>query len=185
MDGPPAQTLGVEPVDHDVMLAPPRDPSEKIINRDTISKVLLNALIVTAGTLFVYLQQLSARSGVIELSKRGTTLTFTAFVFFSLFNALSCRSQSKSIFKIGLLANLPFLVAVGLSVVGQLLMIYFPPMQSIFQTEAISFFDLAAVTCLASTVWVCDEVRKAFASMDFSKLGRRSSSIDLKSRINF
>ena len=32
-----------------------------------------------------------------------------------------------------------FLIAVGGSLVGQLLVIYFPPLQSIFQTEALEF----------------------------------------------
>jgi Ca2+-transporting ATPase len=31
MDGPPAQSLGVEPVDHDVMRQPPRHAEEPII----------------------------------------------------------------------------------------------------------------------------------------------------------
>lgn len=28
-----------------------------------------------------------------DVSKRDTTMTFTCFVFFDMFNALSCRSQ--------------------------------------------------------------------------------------------
>lgn len=31
-----------------------------------------------------------------------------------------------------------FLVAVALSVIGQMLVIYFPPLQRVFQTEALS-----------------------------------------------
>jgi len=33
-----------------------------------------------------------------------------------------------------------FLVAVTLSVVGQMLVIYFPPLQSVFQTEALTLY---------------------------------------------
>lgn len=69
---------------------------------------------------------------------RDTTMTFTCFVFFDMFNALSCRSQTKSIFTIGLWSNKMFLVAVALSVIGQMLVIYFPPLQRVFQTEALS-----------------------------------------------
>jgi len=95
---------------------------------------------------------------------RDTTMTFTCFVFFDMFNALSCRSQvgfyifisnliiekrllqfknirlfqTKSIFTIGLWSNKMFLVAVTLSVIGQMLVIYFPPLQRIFQTEALT-----------------------------------------------
>ena len=46
--------------------------------------------------------------------------------------------QTKSIFTIGLFSNRMFLLAVTLSVVGQMLVIYFPPLQMVFQTEALT-----------------------------------------------
>lgn len=72
------------------------------------------------------------------ITARDTTMTFTCFVFFDMWNALSCRSQTKSVFTIGLFSNKMFLLAVGLSVLGQLLVVYVPPLQSIFQTEALT-----------------------------------------------
>jgi Ca2+-transporting ATPase len=77
------------------------------------------------------------KEGVI--TSRDTTMTFTCFVFFDMFNALACRSQTKSIFEIGFFTNKAFLFSVGGSIVGQLLVIYFPPLQKVFQTESISF----------------------------------------------
>ena len=52
--------------------------------------------------------------------------------FFSIF-------QEKSVFEIGLFSNKMFLGAVVGSLIGQLLVIYFPPLQSVFQTEALEF----------------------------------------------
>jgi len=72
------------------------------------------------------------------ITKRDTTMTFTCFVFFDMFNALSCRSQTKSVFTIGLFTNKMFLIAVTGSVIGQLAVIYFQPLQMVFQTEALS-----------------------------------------------
>lgn len=43
-------------------------------------------------------------------------------------------------FTIGFFSNKMFLVAVTLSVVGQMLVIYFPPLQSVFQTEALTIY---------------------------------------------
>ena len=40
-------------------------------------------------------------------------------------------------FEIGFFANRVFLMAVGGSLLGQLLVIYFPPLQAVFQTEAL------------------------------------------------
>jgi len=55
MDGPPAQSLGVEPVDPDVMKRPPRDQNAPFIDRPLIIRVLSSAFIIVAGTMFVYI----------------------------------------------------------------------------------------------------------------------------------
>ena len=80
------------------------------------------------------------------VTARDTTMTFTCFVFFDMWNALSCRSQTKSIFMIGFFSNKMFLVAVTLSVIGQLLVVYFPPLQRIFQTEALTGWGMNIYT---------------------------------------
>ena len=65
-------------------------------------------------------------------------------------------------FSIGLLSNRMFLYAVGGSLVGQLLVIYFAPLQAVFQTEALTGWDLLYLLALASSVLVIDELRKLF-----------------------
>ena len=63
-------------------------------------------------------------------------------------------------FTIGVFSNRMFLLAVGGSLLGQMLVIYFPPLQAVFQTEALLLSDLALLACIASTVLIFDEVRK-------------------------
>jgi len=48
------------------------------------------------------------------VTARDTTMTFTTFVMFDMFNALTCRSTHKSIFKIGFFTNRAFVYAIGL-----------------------------------------------------------------------
>ena len=98
------------------------------------------------------------------ITPRDTTMTFTCFVFFDMFNALSCRSMNKSILSIGLTTNKTFVVAVGTSLIGQLLVIYFPPLQAIFLTEPLYLTDLLLLATLASTVLLVDELRKFLSS---------------------
>merc|ERR1712176_480697 len=50
--------------------------------------------------------------------------------------------------------------AVGGSVVGQLLVTYFRPLQEVFQTEALSVNDLFYIILLSSTVLWLDTLRK-------------------------
>jgi hypothetical protein len=52
----------------------------------------------------------------------------------------------------------------GFSVLGQFAVIYLPPLQSVFQTEALSFGDLLLIVCLSSTVLLLDTIRKKFLS---------------------
>lgn len=47
-------SLGVEPVDRDVIRKPPRNVRDSIITRSLIIKVLVSALIIVCGTLFVF-----------------------------------------------------------------------------------------------------------------------------------
>lgn len=156
MDGPPAQSLGVEPVDKDVIRQPPRSNKQPMIDRSLIANVLLSAAVIVLGTLFVFQRELQDN----KLTPRDTTMTFTCFVLFDLFNALSCRSQDKSVWDIGLGTNRLFIAAVALSLCGQMLVIFFPPLQWVFQTEALHFQDFAFLTAITSSVLIVSEIKK-------------------------
>ncbi|XP_049818682.1 calcium-transporting ATPase type 2C member 1 isoform X2 [Aethina tumida] len=171
MDGPPAQSLGVEPVEKDVVKQKPRNTKEPMITKKLIVNVLLSAIFIIAGTLWVFKKEMSSEG----ITARDTTMTFTCFVFFDMWNALSCRSQTKSVFQIGLFSNKMFLVAVTLSVVGQLLVVYFPPLQQVFQTEALTVWDMVFLTSLTSSVWVFSEIKKLIERLIEQKgKGKRS-----------
>ncbi|KAJ2955140.1 hypothetical protein NQZ79_g8814 [Umbelopsis isabellina] len=171
MDGPPAQSLGVEPVDHDVMKKPPRARDAPILTRRLVTRVLTAAFIVVFGTVFIYISEMLDG----QVTARDRTMTFTTFVFFDMFNALACRSEKKSILTIGLFSNQMFNLAVGGSVLGQLCVIYVPFFQAIFQTEALPLSDLLKITILTSTVFWTDELRKYLARENITlKPARRS-----------
>ncbi|NXW88386.1 AT2C2 ATPase, partial [Alopecoenas beccarii] len=156
MDGPPAQSLGVEPVDNDTIKQPPRCVTDTILSKSLILKIFMSAVIIISGTLFVFWKE-NPKSGI---TPRTTTMTFTCFVFFDLFNALTCRSQTKLIFEIGFFRNRMFLYSVLGSFLGQLAVIYVPPLQKIFQTENLGVLDLLFLTGLASSVFIVSELVK-------------------------
>jgi Ca2+-transporting ATPase len=169
MDGPPAQSLGVEPVDPAVMGRPPRPRKARVLTRQLLQRVLQSASIIMLGTLTTYYREMAADG---EVTARDTTMTFTCFVLFDMFNALTCRSESKSVLagEIGLFSNKMFNYAVAGSLIGQLAVIYVPVFQHIFQTEALSLLDLVHLLAVASCVFWADEARKFFHRW---KRGRR------------
>lgn len=59
MDGPPSQSLGVDPPDPAVMRKPPRSKDASILNQRIYLRVLFSASMIILGTLFVYYHELS------------------------------------------------------------------------------------------------------------------------------
>ena len=59
MDGPPAQSLGVEPVDPAVMSRPPRQRDALILTPKVIKRVLTQACVILIGTMCVYIMELN------------------------------------------------------------------------------------------------------------------------------
>jgi Ca2+-transporting ATPase len=111
------------------------------------------------GTLLIYVKEMADDNSV---TSRDTTMTFTCFVLFDMFNALTCRSEGKSVLmgEVKFTDNKMFNYAVLGSLMGQLCVIYLPPLQSVFQTEGLGFFDLVGLVILCSSVFWVDEGRK-------------------------
>jgi Ca2+-transporting ATPase len=156
MDGPLAQSLGVEAVDTSVMQRPPRNRNEDIITRPLLMRVLTSGLLILIGTMSVFIYEMEDGT----ISSRDLTMTFTTFIMFDMFNALTCRHNTKSLFEISWVSNQAFLLAAAFSFGGQLLVLYFSPLQNVFKTTSLSMMDMIFVTLLASTMLLLDTVRK-------------------------
>ncbi|KAH9851152.1 calcium-transporting ATPase [Lenzites betulinus] len=165
MDGPPSQSLGVDPVDPQVMRRPPRKKDAPIISRRLVYRVLFSASIIVVGTLFVYLYALADELG---MTRREQTMTFTCFVFLDLVSAVQNRGLGC-----GLAQNRMLVTTVSTSFVVQLALVYAPPLQSVFQTEALDMADLSTLLLLAGVSALLHEVRRKYerrlnATMTFS-----------------
>lgn len=174
MDGPPAQSLGVEPVDPMIMNRPPRPKTARVLTKPLIQRVLTSAMVIMLGTLSIYIHEMGDLTDGQPIDKRSrvvtahdTTMTFTCFVLFDMFNALTCRSEGKSVLRgeIKIFGNKMFNYAVLGSLAGQACVIYLPFLQRIFQTEPLSFGSLFKLVCLASTVFWVDEGRKYYHAL--------------------
>ncbi|KAL7636831.1 UNVERIFIED_CONTAM: hypothetical protein RMT77_012589 [Armadillidium vulgare] len=185
MDGPPALTLGMEPIDEDIKEQPPRDTSKNLITPTLIRNCLVSAAVIICGTLWVFRSEMM--DGVV--TARDTTMTFSCFVLFDMFNAMSCRSVTKSILEIGFTTNWYLFIAMAATVGCLLCVVYVPFLQYIFQTQALHVVDWLYLLCLTSTVLVVSEVRKYFdrKSKGKSFISKKSSlftnSVNAKSKI--
>ena len=151
-----------------------RSRQEDIITKPLLMRVVSSGVLILIGTMYVFLHEMEDG----EVSHRDLTMTFTTFVMFDMFNALSCRHNTRPVFELPWNSNPAFLVAFFLSILGQLLVIYSPLLQIVFRTVPLSFEDLFFVVSLASSVVVIDFVRKKyFPSMFTEGLPLRISSV--------
>ncbi|KAK0241115.1 Ca-transporting ATPase [Armillaria nabsnona] len=151
MDGPPSQSLGVDPVDPAVMRRPPRKKDASIITKRVLYRVLFSASIIVFGTLFVYIFALEDD----RMSRREQTMTFTAFVFLDLVSAIQNRGLGC-----GLTDNKMLITTVSISAITQIALVYVPVMQSVFQTEGLRMGDLGVILGLAATSMCLHECRR-------------------------
>lgn len=163
MDGPPAQSLGMEKVDDDIMSHPPRSKNENILSSRLLKRIALKGLVTVLGTYYMYLKEISMDQ---TITKRDTTMTFVTFVMFDMWNAISSKHNYKSIFAVGFFTNRVFNFAIGIIIAAQLGIVYVPLLQNIFQTEALNFSDWLFVSVLSSSVFFADEIYKHYCPED-------------------
>jgi Ca2+-transporting ATPase len=157
MDGPPAQSLGVEPAHIKVMSTPPSARDDPIVSLHLIAQCAVPAIVTVLNVMLAFYHGW-ADDG--EMSARDITMTFTTFVICDMWSAWGCRSPTMSIFTLGLFTNKALNIAISCVVLGQLALIYVPGFQHIFRTEALPLIDLAKIVLMTSSVLIADELRK-------------------------
>ncbi|KAG4305676.1 hypothetical protein PORY_000586 [Pneumocystis oryctolagi] len=164
MDGPPAQSLSCESISSNVIPNYPREKNTPLLTRKLLKKVFTSSFIIVLGTILIYVFEMNTST-----ERRSITMAFTCFVFFDMFNVLTCRSDTKSVFNIGFFSNRMFNLAVFISFLGQMFVIYIPFFQKIFHTESLSLIDLLFLMFVASSVFWVDELRKLKTQWDDTK----------------
>ncbi len=125
MDGPPAQSLGVESSEANVMERPPSKGN--IIPKRNLIKIGIAGVVMSIGTLILYYYELTNGASTIS----AMTVAFTVFVMFQIFNVFNCKAK-------GMFPNKTLIIAVAASFLLQLGVIYIPYLQHIFRTTSIS-----------------------------------------------
>lgn len=143
MDGPPAQSLGVEPSEPDVMERPPT--TGNIISRRNLIRIAIAGIVMSIGTLLLYIYKLNSGATTIE----AMTVAFTVFVMYQIFNVFNCKAKGK-------LPNKTLLIAVAASFLLQVCAIYVPFLQHIFKTTAITGLDWLMIVLVAFTIFISE-----------------------------
>ncbi|AMD18084.1 ATPase [Methanobrevibacter sp. YE315] len=145
MDGPPAQMLGIEGAEKDIMKRPPEVGD--ILTKNTLLQIFILGLVMAIGTICVFSYEIQKGAPI----KTAMTVAFTLFVVYQLLNAFNGRANSEKSSKY-------LYLGIILSFILQLLIIYIPQLQIIFRTSAIGLFDWIIILIVASTILIAQKI---------------------------
>ena len=163
MDGPPAMSLGVDPISPGSMNEAPRDPDARILSWRRFGNLFSYGLTMAIGTLGVLFYGLKTGE-----TSHATTLAFNTFVLFQIFNVFNARSEKGSAFNGHFFANKMFWLAIASVILLQIPVIHWPPAQAIFHTAAVTSTDWLIAAGVASSVLVFEEFRKLLSRQKIS-----------------
>lgn len=160
-DGLPALALGVEKGEPNNMKRPPYNPKEGIFARGLGGYLLRVGLIVAFVSLAVVFI-VPSPEGEDARNTVWSTMVFTTLTLSQMGHALAIRSERESIFKIGFFGNKFMLMAIGGTVLLQLVLIYAPFANDFFYTVPLTLAELALCFGLAILTFFGVEFDKWF-----------------------
>jgi magnesium-transporting ATPase (P-type) len=152
-----ALALAFEPAEPGVMKRPPRQPSEPILTRLLIWRLVFVSTIMVAGTFGLFLWE-SGREAHIDAAR---TVAVNTLVMFELFYLLSSRYLRASTISLqGLLGNRYVPLTMLLLAIFQLAFTYAPPMQHLFHSVNLGWAEWLRIIAVASCVFILVETEK-------------------------
>lgn len=152
-DGLPAIALGIDPIGPKVMRHSPRKPSDSIISRSKAFHLLLISIVIALGTLA------ACYFGIHQSSELAQTMAFTTLVILELLAVQIIRSQYNTRF----FSNPLIHAAIATSFLLQLLVVYTPFLQSVFNTVPLNIRDWGIISAITFVVWIlCSLINRLF-----------------------
>ncbi|MFE9925929.1 cation-translocating P-type ATPase [Streptomyces sp. NPDC005774] len=159
MDGPPAMSLGVDPVDPDAMQRPPRAAGERILSRQRLTRILLASAVMAAGTLAVLVWAPGPEAELGEATVAGT-MAFATFVFFQVFNLLNVRHDTRSVFSRETLQNTSAFVATAAVIALLVVIVETDALHGFFTTTDLTPGQWLVCAAVGSAILWAGEVLK-------------------------
>ena len=146
-DGPPALALSVDPPEKDIMKRKPRDPKKGIFH-GMLAFMLVSFLCQTFGSLMLFSVGMHLYNDV-DVAR---TMNFIQSALFELFVIWNCRSETRSIWKMGKDAfrNKFFVLAVLFGIALTIALPYIPVLADAFHVVPLTLTQWAMTIGIAS-----------------------------------
>ncbi|WOS65403.1 cation-translocating P-type ATPase [Sinorhizobium fredii] len=148
--------LAGERPEGDELARAPRRPNEPIFDRVMIRRIWQSTLVMGGGGFAIF--YLLLRQGYSESAARNLLLLL--FVLFENFQTFASRSERKSVFTLGLLANPFLLCCIAAAQALHIAAMYTPLLGETLQVSPISLTEWAIMLVLASSVLFVMEIGK-------------------------
>lgn len=166
-DGLPALALSSDPYEPDLMSRKPRNPKRNIIDKRAFTSIIIRAIIITVISLILYFIALEIYApGWPTLPKDSPqlylprTFVFSTLLICELLNVYNTRSDRRSFFKVPVLSNKYLLGAVLISLIANFVLIYTPPLATLFQLSPIPLIDWFVIIPLSFLTVAAEEMIK-------------------------
>ena len=153
-DGLLSLALASEPAERNIMKRPPRNPKESIFSNGMATHILWVGFLMGITTLGIQIWAINNETS------HWQTMVFTVLCFSQMGHLLAIRSERESLFKIGIFSNQLLLALLIISILLQLLIIYFPFCNIIFKTQPLSVLELMISIAVSSIVFWAVEMEK-------------------------
>jgi len=148
--------LAFEPAEKGVLRRPPRPPKEGILSSLMVQRTFFMGIVMAAGTVFIFI--LNLNSGV--PLEQARTVALTTMVFFQFYQALNCRSETQSIFKMSPTTN-PFLFfSMIAAFFAHIAVLYVPALQWVFRTVPLTAKEWVSIGAITVTIVIAVEIDK-------------------------
>lgn len=161
-DSLPALALGMEPVEPGVMKQKPRDSRKSIFADGFAASMIFYGGLVGAITLAAYWLGEYVLSDPNIADGTANTMAFATLVFGELTRAFAVRSETRSIFSIGVFSNSAMNKAFVVSLAMQLAVLFIPFLQEIFKVQSLTGTEWIIVIALSLVPLIVSEITKAF-----------------------
>jgi cation-transporting ATPase F len=148
--------LAFEPKEAGIMTRPPRDPGQPLLTRALLMRILLVSTLLVAGSWWLFEWERGNGAGLAE----ARTAAVNLFVAVEAFYLFSCRSMTRSAWRIGLFSNRWLILGVAAQAIGQLAITYLPAMNTVFGTAPIGadvWLRILALAVATSLVVAADK----------------------------
>ena len=152
-DSLPALAIGMERSSQDVLKQAPRDPSQGILDKETVKTLGLQGILIAIVTISAYFIGLS------HSWAEATTMAFAVLCLARLFHGFNCRS-AYSLHHIGLFSNRYSIAAFVAGAALLAIILFVPGLHGLFSVTTLTMPQIAMIVVLAILPTICIQIIK-------------------------